>query len=270
MRNRLSGIVVLGLLFIVISLTACDDMSKKVGTRIEKVSILSVSEERPAEVLIGVVGLSHEAWCANRDAKIDANRRGNIIRLSATMEVPTGIVDCVAPITEVYGEVIVENLEAGTYSVVQDDRELLHFHIGTDTSHAYLGPVIESIDVAMKTFDGAEQNGPWVETRLPVDVTVSVRGYFDSQCQSYLDTHIYRAEFGFVVVDISGDVPITNGECALSIDPYQNPITSPYDLYAAEIDLGTFSTGDYKVIVNGESTWFSIKPKNTDEAGQGG
>ncbi len=262
-------IVVLGLLLFVISFAACD-MSKEVETRIEKVSILSVSEDRPAEVLLGVVGSSPEEWCANRYAKVDADRKENTIRLSITMEVPTGLVDCVAPITEVYGEVTVKNLETGTYSVVQDDRELLHFHIGTDASHADLGPVIESIDVAIKTYDGAEPIGPWVETSLPVDVTINVRGYFDSQCMSYLDTYVYRAEFGFVVVDISGHVPITNGECALSIEPYENPVNSPYDLYAAEIDLGTFSTGDYKVIVNGKSTWFSIKPANTDETGQGG
>ena len=273
MLNQLSGIIVFAL-FVVISFTACDsDLSKEVRMEIDQISILSVSEDRPAEVLIGVVGPGSNR-CPNLEANVDADRKGGTIRLSATMDVPTGIVDCVAPIITVYGEVAVGNLEVGTYKVVQDDRELLHFHIAADAGYVYLGPVIECIDVSMKTRDGVEQVGSSVETSDPVHVTISVKGYFNSECMHYLKTHMYRDEFPgrwkIVYVDISGDVPIINTQCALPIDPYQNPVDSPDDAYSNVIDLGTFSAGDYKVIVNGKSTWFSIKSTDADEVGQDG
>ena len=127
MLNRIDGITIL-ILFVVVSLTGCDryekiDMGvvvpptewesyeKEVDIGIEAVDILSISQERPVEVLIGAVG-SHFNTCVNRDANVYYEREGNTIRLWASMKILDGYgVICGDAVTEAYGEVSVGNLE---------------------------------------------------------------------------------------------------------------------------------------------------------------
>lgn len=255
MRNRISSIVILGLC-ILISFTACDtDLSKDERMEIEEVGILSVSEERPAEVVIGVVGSDKGHRCVNTEAKVYANLKGNTIRLTALMQVPTGIVDCARTSPEVYGEVTVSDLESGTYRVMQDDSELLHFHISDDAGYVYTGPKIDCIEVTFTDSSGAQLIDLPEDYADPVQVTIRVQGYFNSKCESYLKTYIHQDFWNDINVDISGDVPIVNTDCALVLNPYEGYKNSPY---FAEIDLGTFPPGNYSVVVNGKRTWFRI------------
>ena len=253
MLNRIDGIIIL-VLFVVVSLTGCDryeevDMgvvvpppesegyeAKEVDMRIEAVGILSISEERPAEVLIGAIG-SHFNTCVNMDAKIYYEREGNTIRLWASKQILDGAV-CGQAVTEAYGEVSVGNLEVGEYQIVSDSRELHQFRIEEDTGYVTRRPIIHFVDFAVKLSD-------------PALVTMSVRGYFGRGCEPFLKTDVTRTE-GTINIDISGEVPL-NADC--QINPFRIYVN---DSYSAEIDLGKFSLGRYKVIVNGKERWFDI------------
>ena len=247
MLNRIIGILVL-ILFIVVSFIGCGSLfSEETDMPIEKIGVLSVSEDRPATVVIGVLG-SHSNTCVDGSAKVSADRNGKTIQLTATMRVSTGFGGaCGDAVSDVYGEVTIRNLEVGEYKVKSGSHELLKFRIAADAGYVKSGPIVDYLEFTIKTPDGVELPFPYDTTSETVQVTMGVVGYFDSKCVPYLKTHIERDRWGTIEVEISGEVPIVNTECALMINPneiYRNPS------YYGEIDLGTLSVDHYTIKVN--------------------
>lgn len=258
MLNQIISIVVL-MLFVVVWFIGCGFIgTEEVDMQVEKVGLLSVSENRPATVLIGVLG-SHHNTGADADAKVSADRDGNTIHISATKRVFGGAQG--DAVSDVYGEVTVRNLEVGEYKIMNGGHELLKFRIAADAGYVKSGPIVAYLELTVKTADGIELfphiTPSFYQTSEPVQVTMGVVGYFDSKCVPYLKTHIERrswtTESGTpsyeIYVDISGEVPIVNTECALKIHP------TDYDYgvnpsYYAEIDLGTFPLGWHHIKVN--------------------
>jgi hypothetical protein len=213
---------------------------------------------------------SHYNTCVDRDAKISADRDGKTIHLTAKMQVYSGFGGCGDAVSDVYGEVTVRNLEVGEYNVMYGDRELLKFRIAEDAGYVKSRPIVKYLEFTMKTVDGVELPYPYYTDSEPVQVTMGVVGYFDSKCVPYLKTHIERDQWGVIKVDISGEVPIVNNECALMINPYKSHLDPSYSYYA-EIDLGTFSVGKYRIRVNDSGrASVTIRLKEGTEDGENG
>ena len=255
MLNRSIGILIL---WGVASFIGCGSLfSEETDMSIERIGILSVSEDRPATVVMGVLG-SHSDTCTDGSAQVSADRDGETIQFTATMQVSTGLGLCGDAVSDVYGEVTIRDLDVGEYKVMSGSRELLKFRITANAGYVKSGPIIEFVYFTIKTADGVEVSDPRpdIETAEPVQVTMGVVGYFDSKCIPYLNTHIERknrwSEWGdtgdyTIDVDILGEVPIVNTECAHMIFPNrENPNLS----YTAEIELGMLSVGNYDIRVN--------------------
>ncbi len=272
MLNRIICSVVL-MLFSVVSFIGCGFIRTKESVPVEKVGLVYVSENRPATVLIGVLGWHHNT-CVDGDAKISADRDGKTIHLTATMRVYSGFGGCGDAVSDVYGEVTVRNLEVGEYKVMYGDRELLKFRIAEDAGYVKSGPIVEYLEFTMKTADGVEVFPRYYETSEPVQVTMGVVGYFDNKCVPYLKTHVERdnvwGNIFDIYVDISGEVPIVNTECTLMINPNKSHLDPSYSYYA-EIDLGTLSVGQYKINVNDSGrASVTIRLKEVTEDGEDG
>ena len=276
MLNRSIGILIL---VGVVSFIGCGSFfSEKTDMPIERIGILSVSEDRPATVVIGVLG-SHSDTCVDGSAQVSADRDGETIQLTATMRVSTGLSLCGDAVSDVYGEVTIRDLDVGEYKVMSGSRELLKFRITADAGYVKSGPIIEHVDFTIKTADGVEVSDPRpdIETSEPVQVTMGVVGYFDSKCIPDLKTHIELdnqwSEWGdtgdyTIDVDILGEVRIVNTECAPMIHPNKTNLSSSY---AAEIELGMFSVGWYSIRVNDYSkAWFNIRSIEATEDGEDG
>lgn len=255
MLNRIIGILIL---LGVVSFIGCGSLfSEKTDMPIDKVGILSVSEDRPATVVIGVLG-SHHNTCVGESAKVSADRDGKTIQLTATMQVATGWDLCGDAVTDVYGEVTIRNLHVGEYKVMSGSHELLKFRIAADAGYVKTGPIIEHVYFTIKTADGVEVSDPRpnIETSEPVQVTMGMVGYFETKCIPHLKTHIELydrwSELGdtgyyTIDVDILGEVRIVNTECALMIHPSKTYLSPSY---TAEIDLGMLSVGSFQIHVN--------------------
>ena len=241
--------IIIFVLSIAVILAGCGLLYDSEDMWIETAGILSISDDRPAKVVIGAVG-SHSNTCVDIDAKVYAEREGNTIRIWGKNRVPRGPGGCGDAVTETYGEVTVKGLKEGEYKVVTAGRELFKFRIEKDTSYVMTGPIINHIYVVKKEPVSTELAGLSEGSPDPVKVTIGVEGFFDSKCASDLKTNIGYDSNGDLTVDISGDIPVINSECALIVNPRQiwnNP------KYYTEIELGIFYTDKrIRMFVNGK------------------
>ena len=260
LSHRIEGIVIF-VLFVIVSCIGCyrDEIYYRGSTAI---GIVSISEDRPAEVLMSVAGVT-EGCGPTPFRNVYADRVENTIFLKATvLESHNGGYTCSA-IDELYGEVTVKDLEVGEYKIVANDREHLRLRIEKETAYVLLKPIIKDITVQMKTSEGIERfdsfQDPWIETAEPVQVTIGVEGYFDYgiRCEFEEMTDIAR-EAEDINVDISSEVLIA--DCIADVS-----ILNGGALYDAEIDLGLFGQGDYRVNVNGHEVRFSIRLPGGDD-----
>lgn len=256
MLSHRIGSIVIFVLFVIVSCIGCysDEIYYRGSTAI---GIVSISEDRPAEVLMSVFGVL--IGCGPAPFRnVYADRVENTIFIKPTvLEDHGGGYTCSA-IDEFYGEVTVKDLEVGEYRIVANDREHLRLRIEKETAYLLLKPLIGDITVQMKTSEGIERfdsfQDPWIETAEPVQVTIGVEGYFDYgiRCEFEEMTDIER-EAGDINVDISGKVLST--DCSQNV----NILEGQGSRYNAEIDLGLFGPGDYRVNVNGYEVQFSIR-----------
>lgn len=91
-----------------------------------------------------------------------------------------------------------------------------------------------------------------VKTKEPVQVTISVKGFFPFgvHIEDSAGITSVKREAEEVAVDISGKVEMANCMEDVNVD-------GPW--YDTEIDLGMFRAGDHRVNVNGGEVRFSIR-----------
>ena len=246
--------------------------------RIQAVDIVSISEDRPAEVLFVVAGIRGDG-CDPSIQKVHAERVGNTVVLRATGSeeiFDSGGYDCTMMVEATGGEIVVKDLEVGEYKVATDDgHELLQFRIEKGAAYVVRKPIIWDVTAQMKTSEGIKLfdaieflSDPYVYSAEPVQVSIGVEGCFIAQtCEHSHKIVIDEESSGIINVEISGEAPI-NADC-IQYQQFHNDLattivfSSPntlYDAYEAEIDLGTFGTGDYRVNLNGsDEVWFSIR-----------
>ena len=259
MKNiRIFAVSFLFVLFVIVSCIGCDTIYEdEIYYRgSTAIGIVSISENRPAEVLMRVSGVTE--GCGPVPFKnVYADRVENTIFLKPTVLEGSGAgggYTCSA-IYELYGEVTVKALEVGEYKIVANEREHLWLRIEKETTAIFLKPMIRDVTVQMKTSEGIELFDSLFSDE-PVQVTIGVEGYFDSGIHCEFEdpskmTYIER-EAEDINVDIFSEVRST--DCMRDIY-----ILDGGPGYEAEIDLGIFAAGDYRVNVNGHEIQFSIR-----------
>lgn len=180
--HRIAGIALFVLL--VVLFIGCDRIFyKTVAIPIEAVDIVSISEDRPAEVRFVVGGIRGDG-SAPTIQKVDAQRVGNTIFLRATgLEERRDSGGDYTQAVESTGKVIVvKALEVGDYKVAtHDGRELLGLRIEKGASTIVRKAAIGDITVEIKTSEGFvldrieyPRRATFVVRKMgPEDITVS-------------------------------------------------------------------------------------------------
>ena len=174
------------------------------------------------------------------------------------MGLDLGAVTCSA-IEHFYGQVTLKDLDIGEYEITVSHGTPLRLRIEKETAAVLLRPRINITTLEMKTSKGIQRfetfPDPWIEATETVQVTIKVEGYFAFGSHSEAPpkiTKITDIKQGAteIRIDISGEV----GFVDCSQDRTQLP------RYDAEIDLGLFEAGTYRVTINEyENVFFSIR-----------
>ncbi len=248
-------------LFVIVSCIGCDNIFEDEVYFDAPIQIeaLCISEDRPTEVVMSVFGFKGSG-CGDKSFKnVYVDRVGNTIFLTPTITegLQIGISTCSAEI-EYRGETILKTLEVGEYSIWAGDSEALRLHIEAEKASVLLRPRIrEFTTVQMKTSEGIQRFDsfpePWIETTEPVQVTIGVEGYFafGSHIEAVSKITCIEREAEEIKVDLFGEVRID--DCLQDTSFTERPWGE------TEIDLGLFTAGDYRVNVNGDKVWFSIR-----------
>ena len=250
MLYRISCIIIL-VLFVDL-FTGCDHLDgyKDEDMEIEAASIVSISDDSPAEVVIGAFGSNNDG-CVKPYGKVYANRDGNNIHLTGKKEIPLDSGYCNYGIWEVYGEVTVKNLEMGEYKIVgYNSRELQRFRVELDAVYVGIEPIINDFIISPIVPDNIELE----YTFYHVKVGISIGGFYEIGCEPILNTDV-ESTGDIINIDMWCVVPNTDSGCDIVIDPYQTHLIPPYN---TEIDLGTFSVGSYSVVINGGGYLFHV------------
>ncbi|MCY3721405.1 MAG: hypothetical protein OXG97_04215 [Candidatus Poribacteria bacterium] len=274
---RVNGILILAV-FIVL-FTGCDylDGYKEENMPITIAGLVSISDDRPAEVVIGAFG-SHRNTCVKLEGKVYANRDGNKIYLTGEMEIPLGPGACGQAITDVYGEVAVKNLEVGEYIIEGDsiNTEIGRFRIESDAAYMEIEPAKmyskkyskspSELDVIFSPT--VPDDGEFKDTSYHVKIVVDiVKFYIDNAdlLDEYKDPcyePIYKTD-----IDRTGDVinlniwrlvPTIDSGCTLKMSLGADASAPWYGSMKAEIDIGMFSPGLYTVFIKGEEFYFNV------------
>ena len=267
---------------LVVLFTGCDylDGAKDEDMPINMAALVSISDDRPAKVVIGALG-DHYNTCVNSEAKVSASRDGNKIHLTAKKEVPLGFGGCGDAVSNVYGEVTVKNLEVGEYIIegdwinreYKDNYEVGRFRIESDAAYMEVEPIKlyskeyskppTELDIILSPKvpdDGGFENTSY-HVKIIVDI---VKLYIDN---TYLfDEHknpcyepIYKTDIertGDVInLNIWRLVSTIDSRCTLEMGEDSFP---PYYGSKAEIDIGIFSPGLYTVFIKGEEFYFNV------------
>ena len=280
MFYRVSGILILA--GFVVLFIGCDylDGHKDEYMPIEVAALVSISDDRPAEVVIGAFG-THYNTCVNSEAKVYASRDGNKIHLTAKKEVPLGFGGCGDAVSEVYGEVTVKNLEVGEYIIegdwinreYKDNYEVGRFRIEPDAAYMEIEPIKlyskayrklpTELDVIFSPI--VPENGESEDTSYHVKIVVDIvelyrdNTYLPDEYKDPCYEPIYKTDTertGDVInLNIWRLVSTIDSSCTLDMS------SEAFDLYygsKAEIDVGIFSPGLYTVFIKGEEFYFNV------------
>ncbi len=220
-----------------------DDGEEKVvyeGVSPDAVYILSISEDRPAEMRIG--WMENVIDCEDATGRA-AQRDGNTIEITIDVSDWKGAI-CHELSREVYGEFTVKNLEVGEYIIKSGDREYREFgrlRIEPETAYSFVDfgiPLIKAVPL-----DDEEHIGDTYH------ITVSAVFSGLSNREPIIKTTIARVR-DVINIEAWQVVPKTGG---LAVD-YR------YYLNQIDIDLGTFSAGSYTLIINDYEHPFEVPP----------
>ena len=216
--------------------------------------ILSISDDRPAEVVIG--GIYYFPTTCGSATGASVERDGNDIYFAIKVSEPTGPGDCGDAVTEVYGEATVKNLEVGEYIIKGkgDHFEFARIRIEPDTAYTFVNFSYLNFIIKAVTLNDKEHIG---DTYHVTAVLGLPAGWYN--CEPIVKTDIKRTQD---VINIEAWQVVPKTDCQIILDPFK--ITDQYERKSIDIDLGTFSTGSYTVIINDIENTFEIPPPFTN------
>lgn len=231
--------------------------------------IVSISNSRPADVVIAVHGL-HNNTCVKSTGMLSATLKGNEIRLNAKQEVGIGPGECGAAITDIYAEDTLHNMGIGEYVIMGgDNTELGRFRIDEDAAYVDADIVDYSLIIMPPSSEAQGQDDPIFHLKLGVDINLDHEILYHNECKPNFKADIKRSE-DMINIDIMRVVPITDTGCKIRVDGYAamerrfNPSKGIiYEPYKTEIELGTFTKGAYRAVMNGHEFHFDL-PMNSN------
>lgn len=237
----------------------------------------------PAEVTIGAIGWNNDT-CVGTEAKVYASREGKKIYLTAQKKVWIGSGGCGDMVTGVHGEVTLKNLDVGEYIILDEDTKKVFNFSGSSSFHSgggVLGKFRIESDAAYMEIKPAEfyihrgiyqptelgvslspivpDSGELEDTSYQVKADIEIGGFhYDSNCEP-----IYKIEIERTANVINLDI----WRLIRSIDSGCDSLILDIDLYPwfeyIQIDIGTFSWGNYNLDFKGKQYFFSV-PHPTD------
>ena len=248
------------LLMFILFLAGCGylDGEKNENMVLLAAHVVSISKSRPAKVVIAGHG-SHRNTCVNSTAIISAKLKGNKIQLTAKKEVPIGFGGgCGDAETEIYGEDTLK-LDVGEYIIVGKDirgNEVEWGRLRIEPDAAYVD--VELVDFSLIISPPSSSTSDHFHLKLGVDLYFYNEIYYFSECgEPEIKTDVNRAG-GVVNIDMSRVVPITDTGCKIRVAPFEvdkrredpSRKRTTYEPYNTEIELGTFTKGSYRMILN--------------------
>ncbi len=239
------------LLFMLLLTVGCSMDTVEEGVSPHAVYILSVSEDRPAEMRIG--------WMYYGGDRCDeptggaAERNGNNIEVTIDVTFTNGAVDCHPALSNTYGEFTVKNLEVGEYIIKSGAHEVGWLRIEPETAYSF----VDSGSLLFNTKAVTSNDEEHIRDTYHVTASFSLPGAYN--CEPIIKTNIARMED---VINIEAWRVVPKTGC-LVVD-YRN-YTDQHERKFIDIDLGTFSAGSYTIIINDD--WehtLDVPPPMTD------
>ena len=210
-------------------------------------SILSISDNRPAEVTIGwMTSVADGCWGATG---VSAKRDGNNIYLAIKTSQSTGSsFACTLAVEDKYGAFTVKNLEVGEYIIRghHHKKELGRFRIEPDTAYSTITTVPR-----FRVDDEEKEDTYHVTAVLPL------YGSRKIGCEPIVKMDIEHTQDA---INIAAWEVIPKTDCQIIQDIFLIPDQYESKRIDIDIDLGTFSTGSYIVIINGSEYTFEVPP----------
>lgn len=259
--------IVIILSFFIFCYTGCsaldDDAHEVNAASPHAVYLLSVSDNRPAEVTIGWGFYAKNGCDGVRGGT--AQPDGHTIYLAIEEIIYTGPNDCADILGLTHGEITVKNLEAGEYIIKgkHDNTELGSFHdqygnietelgrfrIEPDTAYSLTVPRHLHFMIDPIALNTDEQKGDTYQ----VTASMYLEGYYDIGCEPIFKTDVERTQD---VINIEAWQVIPKKNCQIILDEYK--ATAQHERKHINIALGTFSTGSYTAILNGIESTFEV------------
>ncbi|MCY3723045.1 MAG: hypothetical protein OXG97_12565 [Candidatus Poribacteria bacterium] len=284
LSHRIAGIALFVLL--VVLFIGCDRVFyKTVDIRIQAVDIVSISEERPAEVRFVVGGIKADG-CDPSIQMVSAERMGNTIVLEATgseEKFDSGGYYCTLEVEATGGEIVVKDLEVGEYKVAtHDGRELLGLRIEKGAATVVRKAAIGDITVEIKTsegfvldrieyppratfvvrkmgpvsypfvvreagLEGIAVDYPVVYTAEPVQVSMRVEAHLTRYVSGYCEKIVIdRESRGLMNIEIFGEVPINADYYQYSQRFDDVPAELYADVLARQLLFGVLRKGSFE------------------------
>lgn len=217
------------------------------GVSPHAVYILSVSEDRPAEVRIGWMYLAIDCEGA---AGGSAQRNGNNIEVTIDVSDVRGAV-CPEGARYIEREFTVKNLEVGEYIIKSGAREFGWLRIEPDTAYSF----VDSGNPLFSTKTVTPNDEEHIGDTYHVTVSFRLPGWYN--CEPIIKTNIEHTQD---VINIEAWQVVPKTDCQIMLDP----LTDQYKSKFIDIDLGTFSAGSYTVIINDIEDTFEVPPPFTN------
>ena len=197
-----------------------------------------ISENKPDYLIVMVYG-DPDGCESVRETQYWVEGNTINIRITVTEEIAYGI-DCGLALDNFRVPVYIGQWDAigeyDTYKVnVNGVTEV--FRIENDEIW-----IIRELDVRSVDIDISESR--------PAQVTVQVNGYFWKKCIEFIEIHHKRSGRNTINIEIEAKIP-NDVNCSIST---RDGLTE----YQAVVDIGTFTTGAYKVFVNGHEQVFRV------------
>ncbi len=248
--------IVIILSFFIFYSTGCDFLndSEEFEGSPHEAYILSISDDRPAEVTVGWKYYASDG-CISATG-VSAERGSNNIYLTIKESIYTGPDECTAAVEEIYGEFTVKNLEVGEYVIKGNDdntEEFGRLRIEPNTAYSFVGFRRLNFIIKAVTPNDEEHIGDTYH----VTAVLGLPGEYN--CEPIVKTDIERMQD---VINIEAWQVVPKTDCQIILDPFNT--TDQHERKFIDIDLGTFSAGSYTLIINNIEDTFEVPPPFTN------
>ena len=230
----LSSVVLLGLL---INMVGCSRDEYVIGNLgIDNIDIL-FSENQSDYIIVMVYGSVPDGCESLHETRHSV--KGNTINIRITTKEVIDYEPCTTAVEEFQIPVYIGQWDAiGAYDEYKINVNGVTEVFRIEGDEIW---IIRELDIHGISIDASESK--------PAQVTVLVGGYFWEECVEFIEIH-HERDGNTVNIEIEAKIP----SGTLCPSRFWDTLTE----YQEAVDIGTFTTGEYKVVVNGHENIFRI------------